>query len=246
MSESSTPPPALAVRGAVKRYGSVTALDGVDLTVDGGIFALVGANGAGKSTLFQAVLDLVPLDEGSIHVHGVGVREDPLGARRLIGYLPEEPRHYERLTGWEQLELLAGLRDLDNAEERLALLEAFDLADRRHVLIGEYSLGMRKKIGLVAALMGRPRLVILDEPLNGLDAESMQRLRLRIQAMAEDGTTFLLSSHVMAFVERVAERLAILRSGQLVAAGTPEDIRRHAGMADEPFEDVFLSLAKGI
>ncbi len=235
--------PVLEARGVSKRFGEVVALEDVSFVVEGGIFGLLGANGAGKSTLFRAILDLVKVDAGSLRVCGVEVGEHSLAARRLIGYLPEELSLYERLTGAELLELVADLKELDNAAERRRWLELFDLTARRDELIAEYSLGMRKKIGLIAALMGAPRLILLDEPLNGLDTESMRRLRLRIKEMARDGSTFVISSHVMSFVERLCQRLAILRRGRLVAQGTVAEIRRGAGMEQAPFEDVFLHLA---
>ena len=235
--------PLLEIEDAAKRFGETIALDGVNLQVTGGIFGLLGANGAGKSTLFRALLDLVRLDRGHIQVDGHDAVREGIEARRLIGYLPENLLLDDRLTGWEHLEFIAGLRELDNAGERRDLLDAFGLDASRHQLMGGYSLGMRKKVGLAAALMGAPRLVLLDEPLNGLDTEHMRRLRQRLEAMAASGTTFVLSSHVMAFVERVCERLAILKRGRVVAEGTVAEVRRQAGMASEPFEDVFLALA---
>ncbi|MEM9597251.1 MAG: ABC transporter ATP-binding protein, partial [Acidobacteriota bacterium] len=180
-------PPPLAVRGATKRYGETVALEDVSFEVQGGLFGLLGANGAGKSTLFRAVVDLAGLDSGTIEVAGLDARRQGVEARRGVGYLPEELRLYERLTGGELLELVGGLRGTDDRQERQDWLDAFDLGDRGDVLIGEYSLGMRKKIGLAAALLGSPPLVLLDEPLNGLDTESMRRLRLRLQAMAKAG-----------------------------------------------------------
>ena len=233
----------LEVEAARKSYGKVVALDGVSLEADGGILGLVGANGAGKSTLYRSVLDLVALDAGSVRVGGHEVGRESVAARRLIGYLPEELHFYDRLSGWEHLELVAGLKGLDNASERREWLADFGLDARRDMLLGEYSLGMRKKIGIIAALMGAPRLALLDEPLNGLDTDSMRRLRLRIEAMADAGTTFVISSHVMSFVERICDRVAILKRGRLAATGSPEEIRHQAGMAGEPFEDVFLKLA---
>lgn len=236
--------PALEIREVVKRYGETVALDGVSFDVDGGIFGLLGANGAGKSTLYRAILDTVVLDGGEIRVHGLDVRRKGPEARRRVGYLPEELRLYDRLTGWELLDLVAGLASRGTVEERLEWLEYFGLAGHRDVLVGEYSLGMRKKIGLAAALMGRPPLVLLDEPLNGLDTVSMRKLRLRLEEMAEEGCTVVLSSHVMSFVERICGRMAILRRGRLAALGTAEEVREASGLGDyAPFEDVFLELA---
>ncbi len=235
--------PMLIVDNVSKSYGTLLALDGVSLQADGDILGLLGANGAGKSTLYRSILDLTACDSGTIRIAGYDVGKHSVEARRLIGYLPEELHLYDRLSGWEHLELVAGLKDLDNRAERQDWLDYFGLADRRNVLVGEYSLGMRKKVGLIAALMGNPRLALLDEPLNGLDTESMRRLRLRIEEMSRTGTTFVVSSHVMSFVERICDRVAILRQGRLTAYGTTESVRQQAGMPDRPFEDVFLKLA---
>lgn len=235
--------PALLLDGVSKTYGAMRAVDDVSLSVDGEIFGLLGANGAGKSTLFQAILHLIDHDEGTIRVAGHDARTEALAVRRAIGYLPEEPVFDDRLTGAELLRFVAGLKGLDNADERRELLAYFSLQDHADKLISDYSLGMRKKVALVVALMGNPPLVLLDEPLNGLDTEHMQRLRLRIESMAEAGTTFVLSSHVMAFVERACQRMAVLRRGRLVAIGNADDLRLAAGMPDQPFEDVFLRLA---
>lgn len=235
--------PILSVENTSKSYGDVLALDDVSLQANNEVLGLVGANGAGKSTLYRSILDLTAPDSGTIRVAGFDVRRSSVAARRLIGYLPEELHLYDRLSGWELLELVAGLKDLDNPEERREWLDYFGLDDRRNILVGEYSLGMRKKIGLIAALMGQPRLALLDEPLNGLDTESMRRLRLRIEEMSQAGTTFVVSSHVMSFVERISDRIAILRQGRLTAYGTTESVRQQAAMPDSPFEDVFLKLA---
>lgn len=246
--ESSGPPPALMLRDVVKRFGDTTALAGVELEIRGGIVGLLGANGAGKSTLLKAVLDLLILDRGRIEVLGFELPRQAREARSQIGYLPEEPRLYEHLTGREQLEFLAGLEgvradDPEAIAQRHRLLELFDLARRADGRIADYSLGMRKKIALCGALQGSPRLLLLDEPLNGLDTESMRRLRLHLEELARDDVTIVLSSHVMAFVERICERTIVLHRGQIVADGTPEALRQSSGLGDVPFEDVFLHLA---
>lgn len=234
--------PALMIDSVVKSFGEVRAVDDVSLIVDQEIFGLLGGNGAGKSTLMKMIVHLLDHDQGTIRVAGHDARTDSLAVRRSIGYLPEEPVLDERLSGSELLRFVAGLKGFDNEEERRALLAEFDLEPHADRLIAEYSLGMRKKVALIAALMGSPRLVLLDEPLNGLDTEHMRRLRLRIQAMADLGTTFIVSSHVMAFVERVCDRMAVLRRGRLVALGTAQVLRQSAAMPGEPFEDVFLHL----
>lgn len=242
--ESADRPPILRLDGVRKSYGDTAALGGVSMRLDGGVVGLLGANGAGKTTLYRAVLNLLPIDGGTIEVAGLDARRQAVEARRRIGYLPEELRLYERLSGSEYLHLVAALKGLgDAAEESRELTGYLGLGDRRDLLIGEYSLGMRKKIGIAAALLGAPPLVLLDEPLNGLDTESMRRLRLRIEEMAAAGTTFVLSSHVMSFVERICGRVVILRRGVVVADAAPEELRRELDMEEETFEDVFLHLA---
>ena len=243
MTTGTPDPPTLVVENAVKRYHETVAVNGVSLTVDREVFGLLGANGAGKSTLLKAILGLAPLEEGRIHVCGHHAGRQAIEARQVIGYLPEELRMYDRLTGWEFLSFVAGIKGIENNRAWEDDLTYFGLRDERHKLIGEYSLGMRKKVGLVAALMGSPKLVLLDEPLNGLDAESMRLLRLRIEELAAAGMTFVISSHVMGFVERICRRVAILRQGAIVAQGPPSALREQAHMPAEPFDEVFLHFA---
>jgi ABC-type multidrug transport system ATPase subunit len=233
----------IEVAGAVKSYGEVRAVAGVTLSVKAGeVYSLVGANGAGKSTLFRMVVGLTEPDDGTVKVCGEDMKRKPLAAKRRLGYLPEELYFYQRLTGREYLQLVAGLKGADTeAVEREA--EFFELRAVAEKWIGGYSLGMRKKLGLAAAFLGEPRVLVLDEPLNGLDVEMMRRLRERVAAERDAGRAFLVSSHVMSFVERVADRVGIMRGGVLAAEGEPAALRRLAGLDDAPFEDVFFRLA---
>ncbi|MCS6804239.1 MAG: ABC transporter ATP-binding protein [Acidobacteriota bacterium] len=236
--------PALQLREVTKQYGRIVAADNVSLTIDREIFGLLGANGAGKSTLMKAILGLIKTDAGQIHVCGYHTRHQPIEAKKRIGYLPEELHLYDRLTGWEFLTFMAGLKGLDHADAIERELDYFGLHEKRHLLIEEYSLGMKKKVGLIAAMMGAPPLILLDEPLNGLDAESMRLLRLRIEELHQRGSTFVISSHVMGLVERLCHRVAVLKRGRIVIEGAPRHLRDIAGMAGEPFEDVFLHFAR--
>lgn len=235
--------PALDVAGVVKRFGPKTALGGVTLRADKEIFGLLGANGAGKSTLMKSVLGLHRPDEGEIRVCGLRAGYENAEVKRLVGYLPEDLDLYERLTGQEFLEFMAGLRGLSASAEIDAGLELFELTEARNKLIGAYSLGMRKKVGLIAALLGSPPLLMLDEPLNGLDTVSMRKLRLLLEERAEAGATIVLSSHVMSFVERICSRMVVLRDGLVAVEGTPEHLRLQAGLEKVEFEDVFLRYA---
>lgn len=235
--------PALEIRNVTKRYGSLVAVDSLSLTVHREIFGLIGANGAGKSTVLRSILGLVKIDAGAILVDGVDALRDPTRARQRVGYLPEDLRLYDRLTGWEFLRFVGGVKGINDTSEIVEGLEYFALTIWKDVLIEEYSLGMKKKVGLIAALLGSPALVLLDEPLNGLDTESMRLLRLRIESAHREGATFVVCSHIMGFVERTCHRIAILRNGKVVVEGPPSNVRDASRMPSAPFEDVFLHFA---
>ena len=227
-----------------KRYGETQAVAGVSVSVNAGeIYALVGANGAGKSTLIRMIVGLTEPDAGAVKVCGIDIVKKAVEAKRHLGYLPEELYLYQRLTGREYLRLVAGLK---GCEPALAEAEAefFELGAVADKWVGGYSLGMRKKLGLAAAFAGSPRVLVLDEPLNGLDVEMMRKLRLRIERERDAGRALLVSSHVMSFVERVADRVGVMRAGVVVAEGPPGGLREQARLPDAPFEDVFFSLAK--
>lgn len=233
----------LTVESVTKRYGETLAVDALSLRVGAGeVYALLGANGAGKSTLIRMMTGLAEPDAGGVVVCGEEIGRRPLAAKKCVGYLPEELYFYQRLTGREYLRLVAGLKGADDgrvSEE----VEFFELSAVEGKWVGGYSLGMRKKLGLAAAFVGSPRVLILDEPLNGLDVEMMRKLRLRVGRDRDRGAAFVISSHVMSFVERVADRAGVMRAGRFVAEGSPAELRRLAGMPDEPFEDVFFRLS---
>lgn len=234
----------VVVESVTKRYGETLAVDGVSLRVGAGeVYALLGANGAGKSTLIRMMTGLSEPDSGSVTVCGEEMARRALAAKRHIGYLPEELYFYQRLTGREYLRLVAGLKGAD-ASGVAAEIEFFELSAVADKWVGGYSLGMRKKLGLAAAFTGSPSVLVLDEPLNGLDVEMMRKLRLRLASERDAGRSFLVSSHVMSFVERVADRVCVMSAGRVVAEGSPQELRALASMPDAPFEDVFFRLAK--
>jgi ABC-2 type transport system ATP-binding protein len=244
-SEGPSEAPSLVdVEGVVKRYGDLTAVDEVSFTVGSEIVGLLGSNGAGKSTLLKMIVGLLRPDAGHLRIAGHDVRLDPAEARRLVGYLPEDLELYERLTGREFLRFVAGIKgavpDDATIEEGL---EAFGILDKADHLVKEYSLGMKKKTGLLAALTGEPRVLVLDEPLNALDALSMRLVERRLEAFRDAGGAVVLSSHVMAFIERVCSRVVILRAGRKVAEGAPAALRSETGLAAAPFDDVFFRYA---
>jgi ABC-2 type transport system ATP-binding protein len=238
----------VAVEAVSKRFGEVLAVDDLSLTVKAGeVYSLVGANGAGKSTLFRMIVGLGEPDAGSVSVCGADLKKKAVEAKSHLGYLPEELYFYQRLTGREYLRLVAGLKGCD-AGEVPGEVEFFELKAAEGKWVGGYSLGMRKKLGLAAAFLGGPRVLVLDEPLNGLDVEMMRKLRLRIERERDAGRSLLVSSHVMSFVERVSDRVGVMRAGRLVAEGTPAELRGRAARGgvpgDAPFEDVFFRLVK--
>lgn len=240
----STTTSAVEVENVRKSYGAVVAVDGVSLSVaPGEVYALVGANGAGKSTLIRMVTGLAEPDEGRVLVCGQKVAGHNVAAKRRLGYLPEELYLYDRLTGAEFLRLVAGLKGCDDARvhEEIEFFELKAVADK---WAGGYSLGMRKKLGLAAAFVGAPDVLVLDEPLNGLDVEMMRKLRRRVGEESAGGRAFVISSHVMDFVERVGARVGVMRAGRLAAEGSPAELRALVSMPDAPFEDVFFRLAK--
>jgi ABC-type multidrug transport system ATPase subunit len=234
----------IKVESVTKRYGNLVAVNNVSLEIQAGeIYSLVGANGAGKSTLMRMIVGITEADEGRLLLCDEDLARRLPTTKKHLGYLPEELTFYDQLTGSEYLQLVAGLKEADESQIPVEL-EFFGIAHAAKKLVGGYSLGMRKKLGLCAAVLGSPEVLILDEPLNGLDVEMMRKLRRRIEAEQAAGKTVLVSSHVMSFVERVSNRVGVMRLGKLVAEGTTGELRRQTGMLKEDFEDVFFHLTE--
>jgi ABC-2 type transport system ATP-binding protein len=222
--------PPVRARGLVKRYDEVVAVDHVDLNVDtGDVYGFLGPNGAGKTTTLRMALGLITPTEGTIELFG----RDPMraGARALEGVagFVEAPRFYPYFTGRKNLELLAAL-DGAGARERIdEVLEIVELSPRAAHRVGGYSHGMRQRLGIAAALLRRPRLLILDEPATGLDPAGMRDMRGLIRRLAEEGITVLLSSHQLPEVQELCDRVAIVDSGRVVYEGALVDLRRQGG-----------------
>ncbi|MEA2220080.1 MAG: type transport system ATP-binding protein [Solirubrobacteraceae bacterium] len=217
--------PPIRARGLVKRYGRITAVDGVDLTVSrGDVYGYLGPNGAGKTTSLRMLLGLIRPDEGSAQLFG----RDPLvdGVRALDGVagFVESPRFYPYLPGRRNLELVAAL-DGDGAASRIdEALRIVDLVDRARDKVGGYSHGMRQRLGIAGALLRDPQLLLLDEPTTGLDPAGMRDMRLLIHRLAAQGITVLLSSHVMAEVEELCDRVAIISHGTVRYEGSLREL----------------------
>jgi ABC-2 type transport system ATP-binding protein len=222
--------PPVKARGLVKRYDDVVAVDHIDLNVQAGdVYGFLGPNGAGKTTTLRMALGLITPSEGTVELFG----RDPLrhGARALQGVagFVEAPRFYPYLSARKNLELLAAL-DGDGARERIAeVFEIVELTARAKHRVGGFSHGMRQRLGIAAALLRRPRLLILDEPATGLDPGGMRDMRLLIRRLASDGITVLLSSHQLPEVQELCDRVAIVDSGRVVYEGALADLRRQGG-----------------
>lgn len=241
---------AIETTGLVKTFGSKRAVDGVDLRVPAGeFFGFLGPNGAGKSTTINMLVGLLRPDQGSARIHGVDVVGDPVGAKQLIGVVPEGTHLYGRLTGREFIEFVAAIHGLDEAviEQRTGeLLDLLDLESDADKLIVDYSHGMQKKTALAASLIHAPRVLFLDEPFEGIDAIAGRAIRAVLSRLRERGTTIFFSSHILEVVERLCTRVAVIAEGRIVAEGSIDELRAGQGTgADASLEDLFVRLVGG-
>jgi len=228
-SESLEPQPVKA-RGLVKRYGEILAVDHVDLNVrSGDVYGFLGPNGAGKTTTLRMALGLITPTGGTVELFGRDPMRHGAGALEGVAGFVEAPRFYPYLTAAKNLELLAAL-DGDGARERIReVLETVELTPRAKHKVGGYSHGMRQRLGIAAALLRRPRLLILDEPATGLDPAGMRDMRSLIRRLADGGMTVLLSSHQLPEVQELCDRVAIVDRGRVVYEGALSDLRRQGG-----------------
>lgn len=231
----------LSVTGLVKRYGSTVAVDGVDLEVRAGqIFGIVGPNGAGKTTTLSIITGVLRPDQGHVLVNGRDVWVDAAAAKREMGILPDRLLLFDRLTGRQLLYYSGMLRGLDREtvlSRSTDLLTAFDIGDAQDRLVTDYSAGMTRKIALAAALIHSPRLLILDEPFESVDAVSVATVLGILRRYADAGGTVVLSSHSMDLVESVCDSLAVVAEGRILASGTTESVR-----GDTTLEERFVSM----
>jgi ABC-2 type transport system ATP-binding protein len=218
--------------GLTKRYGDLVAVDAIDLQVQAGdVYGLLGPNGAGKTTFMRMLFGLVRPDGGTVEIAGEAVQPVPVQALTGVAGFVETPRFYPYLSGRKNLELLARL-DGNGSRGRIdEVLGVVDLTDRAHSKVREFSYGMVQRLGVAAALMREPRLLVLDEPTNGLDPAGIRDMRRLIQRLADSGLTVLLSSHHMDEVEEMCTRVAIMRRGQLAFDGSMAELRGRAGRA---------------
>ena len=237
---------ALSIRGLSKTFGGKVAVDDLSLHVRAGeLYALLGPNGAGKTTTLRMVAGLLKPNSGEITVFGHDVLADPAAAKRVIAWAPDEPMLYDRLTPLEYLEFVAGLWGV---EPKVALPKAEDLLrwlglwDNRGERCEGFSRGMKQKTALAGALIHDPQLLILDEPLTGLDAAVARQVKDLLQERVKAGATVILTTHILEVAERMADRIGIINNGRLVAEGTLDELRAQTGEGRATLEDLFLEL----
>lgn len=239
-------PANIAVTDLSKSFGSLKAVNQLSLLIEGGeIRGLLGPNGSGKSTTMKMILGLLKPDSGSISVCGIDVRTKPVEARRAIGYVPETPFLYEYLSAAEYLDLVGVAYGLDRTlrKKRIGeLLQALQMDKHVNEVMSGFSQGMRQKIALISALMHKPKVLILDEPLNGLDPRSARIVKEILHRLAEEGVSILFSTHVLEIADAICSKITIINNGSTIAEGTSQEIKIMAGLKSSTLEDVFLKL----
>ncbi|MFB6121324.1 MAG: ABC transporter ATP-binding protein [Halobacteriaceae archaeon] len=241
---------AIETAALTKRYGDTTAVENLELWIpQGSVYGFLGPNGAGKTTTMRMLTTLIEPTSGTATVAGHSI-EDRASVVDHIGYLPEEPPLHDELTGREQMEYIAGLRDIpdDEAAARIdELFERFDLAEDADKRISAYSKGMKQKAGIVQAILHEPSVVFLDEPTSGLDPRAARTVRDTISTLAAADTTVFLSTHILPVVDELADRVGVLYDGSLVTEGAPEDLKARAEAgAEGTLEDVFLEVTREV
>ena len=246
MNSCANPPVAAPELRGLKKSFDRPAIDGLNLTIGTGEFyALLGPNGAGKTTMLRIVAGVLRPDAGSVSVLGIDALAHPIEAKRLIAWVSDEPMIYDQLTPFEYLEFVAGLWGVDataaEAQAR-ALLDWLDLGSHANERCQSFSKGMRQKVALAGALVHDPRLLILDEPLTGLDAGSARQVKDVLIERAREGVTVIMTTHILEVAERMAERIGVIDKGRLIAEGSLQELRRQGGKVGTTLEDIFLHL----
>lgn len=240
--------PYLQLSGLNKLYGEKHAVRDLSLEVPPGeIFGLLGPNGAGKTTTFKMIVGLLQPTSGGVTIGGVSMNSQPLEAKRQLGFVPDTPLLYDKLTASEFLSFVADLYFVEpaRAERRTAeLLRLFDLGDNADDLLDSFSHGMKQKIALAGALMHDPALLVLDEPTVGLDPKSARLIKDMLRQLAQRGVCIVMSTHILEIAERMCDRIGIIDQGRLIAVGTMQELQR-GGEQDRSLEDIFLTLTGG-
>ena len=229
-----------------KSYGRITALNNLNLEVKNGeIFGFLGPNGAGKTTTLRIIGGLIQPTSGTATVGDYDILNDPVSARRIIGFIPDRPFLYLKLTGEEFLRFIAQIWELGNREadqEIDRLLELFELTAWRNELVESYSHGMRQRLVMASALLHKPRTIIIDEPFVGLDPKATRLVKDIFRDYRKQGCSLLISTHTLSVAEEISDRIGIIHLGSLIAVGTAVELKQRVGSGDEQLEEIFLKL----
>ncbi len=236
----------IKIENLVKKYQTLLAVDGLNLEIPKGqLFGFLGPNGAGKTTTIKLLMGLLKPTSGSISIGGVNIHEDPVRAKAMVGYIPDRPYIYNKLTGMEYLEFIADLYSMEKqlVRSRAAkFLEFFDLEDFAHELIEGYSHGMKQKLIISGALIHAPQVVIVDEPMVGLDPRGARQVKDLFRDLCREGTTVFMSTHSLGIAEAMCHRVGIILKGRMLADGSVEDLRHKAEQDHGDLEEIFLKL----
>ncbi len=231
----------LKIQNLTKKYGNKTAVNNLSLEINGGeVYGFIGHNGAGKTTTIKCCCGLIDFDEGNIEVDGISIKDNPMECKRRLSYLPDNPDLYGFLSGIKYLNFVADIYEMtkEEREERIAYLsDMFGITKDLAQLINSYSHGMKQKLALVSAFMHKPKLILLDEPFVGLDPIASHRVKEEMRQMCRQGSAVFFSTHVLEVAEKLCDKIAIIREGDLLISGTMQEVR-----GNESLEDVFLSL----
>lgn len=236
----------IEIQACTKRYGEFVAVNKMTLVANKSqIFGLLGPNGAGKSTTIKMMVGLIKPDSGFIKIDGYDISKDPVNAKKSVAYIPEKSYIYDKLTAWEYLRFISGLYHLDNerfSERAAEYLKIFGIYDWKDEIIENFSFGMKQKLLLTSSFMRKPKVLILDEPHNGLDPKGIRLLKDILLNLKSEGVTILFSTHIIALSEQLCDRVIIMNKGSIAAEGTRDDLKHYAESSDKTLEDVFLRL----
>ena len=237
---------ALRIENVVKSFGSLMAVKGVSFALENNqVLGLLGPNGSGKSTLMKSMVGIITPDAGTITVQGLNVASNSTEVKKIVGFVPESPRLYEFLSGSEYLDFVATVHGLEPEAKRERIpefLKAFELEGRENELIHGYSQGMKQKLAIIAGILHKPRILILDEPLNALDPRSARIVKDLIHKLRDDGVPTVFSTHVLEIADAICDRIVIMYNGSMLAEGSAEELRAKAGKEGSSLEEVFLKL----
>lgn len=233
----------LKIEGLTKKYGHKKAIDNLSIEIkEGEIFGFIGHNGAGKTTTIKSIVGILEFEEGKIYIDGIDIKDNPIECKKKIAYIPDNPDIYENLTGIQFLNFISDIYEIDK-EKRMDLVKRyskiFELEENLSDLISSYSHGMKQKLVIISALIHEPKLLVLDEPFVGLDPKASFKLKEIMKEMTQNGSSIFFSSHVLEVVEKLCDRVGIIKNGNLITCGTVSEVKGNASL-----EDVFLELIK--